>query len=278
MAGATTALRPPPRPRGAALVALGASQAIGGILAKLSVGVAAVVTLGAIVVVAVLARSEARPPLDLVPSLASSVLAWAAGMTLAFAAGAHALRRDRDQGVRELAVLRGADARRLVGARIVGLAAVLFVVVGGGTLLTGLAATAAAWRARTAMHAAEATFASLVYAAAFAAVVAPIALASLGARSRAGGYVWLLMVIVAPELFAGWTAELLPRGWGDVASVPGALASLRSSLMPAHGLDFAQLGRALVVLVVVTLFAAAIVWQQAARVAAEPVLPEGRAS
>lgn len=275
---AAVAPSPRARPRGGALLALSVSRALAGVLAKVSIALGAVVTLGAVVVVAVMARRDARPPLDLVPSVTSSVLAWAVGITLAFAAAAHALRKDREQGAIDLVTLRGATERAFVAARVGGLAVVLVAVVGGGTLVAGAASVAAAWHVDLALRAIQATFASLVYAAAFAGVVAPIALATLGARSRAGGYMSLIAVLVAPEVFEGWIAELLPRGWGHVASVPSALAALRDSLMPPRGVDVVELLRASLVLAVVAAVAAAFVWQQAGRVAVDPALGAGRTS
>ena len=237
-------------------------------MAKVAIGLAVVISLGGAAMTVALAHTETRPPLHLMPTLTASTLAWGAGMLLAFASAAHALRKDRDDGVRALLAARGAALHRYVWARVAGLATLLAAVVGGGTLLAGGVAILSAHGGKLALASAQATIASLVYSIAFAATMAPVALAALGARSRAGGYVWLSALLFVPEIFSGWIAELLPETWGDLVSVPGALASLRGALMP-HEVDVAQFARAFLVLAIVTVLAILCVWKQLSRVDTE---------
>jgi hypothetical protein len=85
------------------------------------------------------------------------------------------------------------------------------------------------------------------YAVAFALVVAPIAMATLGPRGRASGYLFLLSVLLVPALVAHWTGQLVPDDWSELVSVPGALDALRDSLMGA--IDPLRTVRAFAVLV-----------------------------
>jgi hypothetical protein len=183
---------------------------------------------------------------------------------LAFAAAAHAFRRDRTEGIRELLASRGGSSVAYAWARIGGLAMVLALLIAGGTAVSGGVASLAAARVGVAAATLQATFASVVYGLAFASVLAPIALATLGARSRAGGYVWLLVVLVLPELFERWTVSVLPDSWGELVSVPSALAALKGSLMPP-GVDVARCARACVVLALMTAVAILVVHREVAR-------------
>jgi hypothetical protein len=205
----------------------------------------------------VFARRNALVVLGDLPAGTAALLSWIPGLLIAFSGAAHALRRDRDVGVLAFVAARGTSARRYLFARTMGLVLVLATVIVGGTTLTALACTALSGRHGLA-YVAQSSGASIAYAAAFAATLGPVALAALGARSRAGGYARLLGVLVIPELFSRWTEEILPDAWRDFTSIPGALAGLRVSLMPP-GIDAARLGRAVVVLgaiVAVSLFVA----------------------
>jgi len=233
------------------LVALGAALALGGTLPWVAVGLAGVTTLTAVVVTAVMARLESHPPLELMASLTASALAWGAGVLLAFASALQALRRDRDEGIRKLTDARSGEraTTSYLWARVAGLAAALFGMIGGGVALAGVVAMLAARHAGLVFQCAQSTAASLVYAAAFAVTMAPIAMAVLGARSRAGGYFGLLVLVFLPELLLEWSQQLLPEPWGELASLPSALASLRGALMPEH-VDALRFLRAAIVLAI----------------------------
>jgi hypothetical protein len=167
-----------------------------------------------------------------VPMLASEVIAWSGGMTLAFGAALRALRRDREEGLFVLARMRGVRAVDYVRGRVGGIVALLAVAVGGGTLMAGFAATAAAPDATAAVRASAA---GLAYALAFAATLGTMSIAALGARTRTGGYIALLAVLAVPELLAPWTSALLPAGWRELTSIPAALAAVRAGIGSPSG-------------------------------------------
>jgi hypothetical protein len=220
-------------------LALGTWLAARGAFAAVGIGLAAMGAMAfAAMAVAVGSRGGAATELPLV---ASSAIAWSAGVMLAFGAALRALRRDREQGIVALTRARGATVGAYVRGRVGGLVILLAVVVGGATLVAGLAATSVA---RPPLPAARATLGALAYALAFAVTVGPLAMAALGARTRAGGYVSLLAVLVVPELLAPWTSTLLPRGWDELTSVPAALAAVRAGVT-SPGTMAAPLARAL---------------------------------
>ena len=257
----------PPRSR-PALWALSVKLARRGPLATLAIGISVVISFGGVVLAFVLAR-RGTAALEEVPTFVGSVLAWAGGVMLAFAASAHALRRDRDDGIRALIRARGGSLHSYLLGRVGGLVVVVGAVVVGGTLVTSIASTALASRAGIAAVA-QASAAALLYAGAFSLTLGPVALAALGARSRAGGYLWLLGIVLVPELFEGWTSRILPAAWSDLGSIPSALAALRGALMPP-GIDLAKVARAAVVIAVVIATALVIVRRQLGRLDAEEV-------
>ncbi len=257
-------------------VALGAILALDGVVARVALVAGAVTVLAGVVVAVLLGRGpNARPPLELVPSLTASATAWTAGLLLSFAAATRALLRDRDDGIRQLASARGASPSLYLWGRISGLGAALFVVVGGSALLAGVASLLAARQAALAGNVALATIASLLYAAAFAAVMSPLTVAVLGARSRTGGYFGLLLFLFLPEMLLGLSQELVPEPWAELASVPSALAALRGALMP-HAFDPERFLRAGLVLAAVAAVSLLYVKQQLARVDRERALIERR--
>jgi hypothetical protein len=210
-----------------ATLALGISLAARGPLAVASIALA---VMGAFVsmLAALAARGSTAARL---PTTASLAIAWSAGVMLAFGASLRALPRDREDGVLALLRARGVAGWGYVRGRVGGLVTVLALTVGGATLAAVLAATAVA---RPAGPAVRAGIAALVYALSFSATVGPLAVAALGARTRAGGYLTLLAVLVVPELVSHWTQELLPPGWHELTSVPAALEALRGGFLP-HG-------------------------------------------
>lgn len=246
----------------------GAALGRRGVLVGICIAIAMLITAGACVTALLVARGGATSPLSAVPDLASSALAWGAGVTLAFGSAVHALRRDRKDGVRHLLRSKGMSVGAYLFARVGGLALVLAVVIGGGTLITGLVSTLAATRVGAASTVLQATVASVLYATMFSIVLAPVALASLGARARVGGYLWLLFILVLPELFESWTRGLLPKAWGDLVSIPAALASFRAALMPP-GVDFVRCARASIFLLLVLAVAVLVLRREIAKLDAE---------
>jgi len=245
-------------PRYAPLFALGASLARRGILARIAIGLGISTVIFACAAAIAMGRRGGDAPVHTVPIVASSALAWGAGFFLAFSSAAHALRRDRSEGIQHLLVARTTSLRAYVIARIGGLAATLAVIVAGGTLLTGLCAVAASTRTDGIPRTLQATFAAFVFSLAFSGVVAPLAFAALGARSRVGGYFFLMFIIVLPELLAGMLAGWLPESLLEVLAIPSALAALRSALAPGT-FDALRTMRALVAIALWILFASALV-------------------
>jgi hypothetical protein len=89
---------------------------------------------------------------------------------------------------------------------------------------------------------------SFAYALGYALVVAPMAMASLGARSRQGGFLRLWAVLLLPVWLLPWTSGLVPAAWGDLLSVPSALSALRTSLASPGALDVGLAARSLLAL------------------------------
>ena len=216
--------RPARRPPGA--LALGAWLATRSRLAAFGCILAAVGAAVAIVAALTMARQGGRG-VAAIPTLASEGLAWGAGVTIAFGASLRAIERDRQQGILALERARGLSLGAYVRGRVGGLVVVLAAAIGGATLVAGLAATAANGSPAAA---ARSSAGALAYAIAFAATLGPIAMASLGARTRAGGYFALLAVLVVPELVSPWTSALLPQGWHELTSVPAALEAVRAGV------------------------------------------------
>jgi hypothetical protein len=188
-------------------------------------------------------------PLHGVPVLASSAIAWGGGFLQAVVVAMNALRRDRAEGIVHLFVTRTSSVRGYVIARVGGLAALLFAVVGGGSLLVSIVAILAAAGASAVTRTFGAAVAALVFALAFAVVIAPVAFATLGARPRASGYLVLLLVLVFPEVLAGKLGGVFPSEVTELCAIPSALDALRSSLLLGSFDPFRTL-RALVALAI----------------------------
>ena len=238
----------------ASLLLLGMSLARRGILPVASIVICITTTLALALVTVLMSSRGPQSPAHDVPLLASSALAWGGGFLLAFAAAAHALRRDRAEGIRELFVTRTSSLRGYLFARVGGLALLIAICVAGGTLFCGLVGLAAASRAAAVPRMIQATGAGIAFSIAFSAVVAPVAFAALGARSRIGGYLFLIGVVMVPELIVGMMGSSLPDTISDVLSIPSALSALRTALAPGT-MDLWRATRAVIVLSFVVAFA-----------------------
>lgn len=225
--------------------------------------VIAAITVLVCLVLAAATRSSGQA-LERLPMATAWLLAWGAGILLAFSAAARALHRDRDEGIIDLLATHGHARTSYVMARVAALALVLFVMVGGGALVVGIACTLLAIGPHRVPGVLQGVLASSIYAIGFSAMVSPIAFAALGARSRAGGYLWLAAVLVVPAAFASLLSRLVPEGWGELVSVPGVLDALRSATAPP-GFDPLALVRAVVVMSMVTAIALAIVRAEASQ-------------
>ena len=229
------------------LLALGMSLARRGVLPVASIAICISTTFALSLVTGVLSSRGPDSPAHDVPLLASSALAWGGGFLLAFAAAAHALRRDRAEGIRALFVARTTTLRGYLLGRVGGLAVLIALCVAGGTLVCGLVGAAGATRMASVPRMLQSTGAGVVFSIAFSAVVAPIAFAALGARSRLGGYLFLIAVVSLPEVVVGMMGSTLPEAVADVLSIPSALSALRTSLAPGS-VDLWRASRAIVAL------------------------------
>jgi hypothetical protein len=217
----------PPARRPLATIAFGAWLAVRDRLAAFGLILAALGALVAVIAAFAIARHGGRG-VARVPTFVSEAIAWGAGVTIAFGASLRAIDRDREQGILALVRARGVSLGAYVRGRLEGLVVVLAAAIGGPTVIAGLAATSSGASTRAA--AARATAGALAYCVAFAATLAPIAMASLGARTRIGGYLTLVAVLVVPELLSPWTSALLPHGWHELTSVPAALEAVRAGV------------------------------------------------
>ena len=229
-------------------------------MAAVALVVCGLSTVALAVVGIVLARRGGAAPAHAVPILASSAIGWGGAFLLAFAVSASAFRRDRASGIVHLFVTRTTSTRRYLVARIGGLAAVLATVTAGGTLVVGAAAVLAATGAEVALRAAHGTAAGFVFGLAFALVVAPVAFAALGARSRISGYGYLLALLVLPEIASSLLTGPLPGELTELFAIPSALAALRGAIAPGS-VDGLRLLRALGALAAFSVIALAIVWR-----------------
>jgi hypothetical protein len=189
------------------------------------------------------------------PTTASVIIVWGAGVMLAFGGALRALARDWEDGTIALLRARGIAASSYVGARVGGLVILLVLAVGGATLVAALAASAVA---RPPLAAVRTGLSALAYALAFAVTMGPLAMAALGARTRAGGYLTLIAVLVVPELAASWTSALLPSGWNELCSVPAALEAIRAFILSPRG-SGAHVARAVAGLAAVVVVSLAVV-------------------
>ena len=229
------------------LLAFGVSLARRGALSVFSIIVCALTAVGlGILAITLALGSGEHPPVYDVPLLASGALAWGGGFLHAFGSAAHALRKDRESGIRELVVTRTASLDGYLWARVGGLAAMIAITVGGGTLFASIVSMFAAGASHAVGRTVHTTVAALSFAMAFAIVIAPLAYAAVGARSRVGGYLFLIGVVVVPEIVASGLSRFLPHALTEVLSIPSALFALRAAL--TDEIDLFRVVRALVAL------------------------------
>jgi hypothetical protein len=249
--------------RGSGLFGLGAFLARRGLTAAIGLAMT-LAGVGGFGAMAIYVARRNRDALPKVPLMASSALAFGVGVLVAFVASTRVFRRDEDDGVRALLRVHGVSATRYLMARVAGLTVFLAVLVGGGTLLVGLIATLAARNRAVAVHTLQASLAGVVFALAFAVTFAPVAMATLAGRSRGGGYLALLFVLVVPELVAPSLGRWMAPRWADVCSIPGALLALRTSVAPV-GVDVFLLGRSVAVLLAIIVVSLLVVRLELAR-------------
>jgi hypothetical protein len=218
--------------------------------------------IGAIAAAAVALSSRGGAAAAAVPTHASVVIAWSAGVMVAFAGALRAIPSDADEGVLALLRARGVPVASYVRGRVSGLVAVLALAVGGAVAVADAATLSVA---RPVMPAAQACAGALLYALAFSATLGPLAMAALGARSRAAGYLAFLFVLVLPEVAARWTSTLLPRGWHELSSIPAALQAVQDGVLAPGTAGFAM-ARAIAALATLTVLSIAVVHMRIPRI------------
>jgi hypothetical protein len=216
---------------------------------------------GAAIAVGILAFGHAGPLASRLPTLAAMGVAWSAGISVAFGGALLALHGDVEQGVVALARLRGVGLFAYARGRVYGLTVLIGVAVGAATLGIGMATTLAATDRAAA---ARETMAALAYALAFAVTMGPLAMATVGTGTRIAGYLSLAIVIAVPELLAGWTRPLLPRGWYELTSIPSALAAVAAGVR-SGGHSLWPMTRALAGLSAIVAASLAVVWGRLAQ-------------
>jgi hypothetical protein len=214
---------------------------------------------------AALLRRNGGHSVALVPTIASECIAWSAGVMIAFGAGQRAFHEDQEHAILALVRARCASLGAYVQGRVAGLIVLLEATVGGATLVAALAAMSAGGITGVVVRASAA---SLVYAIAFAAIIGPVAMASLAVRTRVGGYVVLVAVLIVPELLSPWTSTLLPGDWPELTSIPAALHAVRACASSPLGCG-ARAARALAVLAAVFAVSVVVIGLRAERAAAE---------
>jgi hypothetical protein len=229
-------------------VRLGASLARRGPLAVAALAISGATLLAVVVVAVLVARRGEDAPVHRVPVMAATVLAWGGAFLHAVVVAASALRRDRTDGIRHLFVARTTSPRAYLVGRVSGLAVWLAGVVAGGALVTGSIGIVAAARAPAVARIVQSTGAAIAFGVAFAAVLAPVAFAALGARPRRSGYLALLAIVLVPELVVASLAGAVPVEIAELCAIPSALGALRDALSPGT-LDLLRAARALAVVV-----------------------------
>lgn len=250
------------------LLALGVTLSRRGVVVVASLVVSAVTVFALSIIGIILATRSGESPLPSLPLVASSALAWGGGFLHAVAASANVLRRDRAEGIVQLFATRSAFLRDYIVSRVLGLAVLLAGVVGAGTLFVSFVALAFGARVGVVGSTAVASLGALAYAIAFAFVIAPVAIAALGAGSRFYGYARLLLVLFVPEWILRLSVGRTPGGLAELCAIPSALAALRSALSAA-AFEPLRAARALVALLAFSAIAVLFVRRNVARLERE---------
>jgi hypothetical protein len=168
----------------------------------------------------------------LVPTLTSECVAWSSGVMVSLGASFRAFHGDQEQGILSLVRVRSAGLGQYLRGRVGGLILVLEATLGGAVLVAAIASLAAGGVTAALVRACAG---ALAYAIAFAAIIGPVTMACIAARTRAGGYITWLTVLILPELISPWTSTLLPGDWRELTSIPAALGTIRTCLASPVG-------------------------------------------
>lgn len=198
-------------------------------------------------------------------TLITWVLVWGTGVLLAFGLSSRALVRDHQDGILDLFERHAFGRTAYILARTFGIACVLAAVLGAATLLSGTAIALMSFRPLESLRAVGATLGAAAYVLLFSFTMAPLALAALGGRGKAGGYVVLLFLLGIPEVIAKMTEGVLPASFHELLSFGGALSAARDSLLP-YSFDIGRFLRATFVLVLVAAMGVLFLHREVARV------------
>ncbi len=232
-------------------LALGTKLSGEGIAARLTHGLGAVIAVGFAIFAARVARRDGATSLADAVALSSTALAWVAGLLFVLGAATQGMARDRGRGISALYRLHGVSRQRYLAVRALGLGLQLLRMVALGSLFVALVGAAAAPRTAQVMAAARGWVSCLVYALAFALVVAPLAAAAGGSpsaeerpsasvsrlrpaeRPRGRGLVVLGLVLLLPAIVRLATAGVVDPSWRAVLGIPSALSALRALVLGA---------------------------------------------
>ncbi len=266
-------------------LALGTKLSGEGIAARLIHALGGVIALGFAIFAARVARRDGAASLADAVALSSTALAWVAGLLFVLGAATQGMARDRGRGISALYRLHGVSQQRYLVVRALALGLRLLRMIAFGSLFVALVGAAAAPRTAQVLAAARGWAACLVYALAFALVVAPLAAAAGGSpsadepplssggawslrgqragRPRGRGLVVLALVLLFPAIVRMATAGLVDPGWRAVFGIPSALSALRALVLGAGDVPLAL--HAAVVLLVMAALGAALLRAQVGR-------------
>lgn len=188
---------------------------------------------------------DAREALVFLPLLSAKAMLWGPGILTVVICSLHAWRRDREEGVADLAVRSGHAAPLYYRARTWVLAGWLLgvQVLAGMLLFAVLVGT----NASTAQVLLRGSVPAAAYAIVGSVLLALLGSVCLGPRTRPGGYLLLALLLFVPESLSRWTAGLLGQ---DMTSLPALLHAVALSLGPSQH-DAARFARAALVLLLV---------------------------
>jgi hypothetical protein len=262
-------------------LALGTKLSGEGIAARLIHALGALIALGFAIFAARVARRDGATSLADAVALSSTALAWVAGLLFVLGAATQGMARDRGRGVSALYRLHGVSRQRYLVVRALGLGLQLLRMVALGSLFVALVGAAAAPRTAQVLAAARGWASCLVYALAFALVVAPLAAAAGGSpsaeeqasssasrwrpadRPRGRGLVVLGLVLLLPAIVRLATAGVVDPSWRAVLGIPSALSALRALVLGAGDRPLAL--HAAVVLLLMAALGAALLRAQMTR-------------
>jgi hypothetical protein len=242
--------------------------------ARLTVGVGALIAVGFALFAARVARRDGAASLADAVALSSTALAWVSGLLFVMGTATRGLSGDgsgeRSGGVPALFRLHGASRGRYLLVRTIGLGLHLVRMVALGSLLVAVAGAAAAPRAALVLAAARGWASCLVYALAFAVVVAPLTVAAgaLGSSATAAtaarrrgrpprrGFWLVVLLFLVPAIASRAAVGVVDASWRSVFGVPAALSAVRAVVLGGGGGDAETVRRALHAVVVLLVIAA----------------------